>query len=173
MSINPISGSDQNAQLWQLMLSAMDSSLTGTSDLDSSSPNRPEGIGQFLGRMEQLRSFGSNQLQSVLSEIAGQLHGASKESDGTVQEMLSLMAGNFQSLSDSSDLAAFLSGSSSTQDTLESFFSADGRDPLLAALTTGLKSNGTVSVFQQLLAWQEAKGSADDIIKSILNAKGV
>jgi hypothetical protein len=173
MSINPISGSDQNAQLWQLMLSAMDSSRTGISDYDSSSPNRPEGIGQFLGRMEQLRSFGSTQLQSVLSEIAGQLQGASNASEGAAQEMLGLMAGNFQSVSDSSDLAAFLSGSTSAQDTLESFFSADGRDPLLAALTTGMKSSGTGSVFQQLLAWQEAKGSADDIIKSVLLAKGV
>jgi hypothetical protein len=49
----------------------------------------------------------------------------------------------------------------------------DGRDPFLAALTAGEKSMGTAAVFQQLLAWQEAKGSANDIIDRILRAQGV
>jgi hypothetical protein len=173
MGIDSINGSGQNAQLWQLMLSAMDSALTGASDSDPTSTDRPEGIGQFLGRMEQLRSTDSNQLLAVLSQISGQLQGASQQSDGAVGDILSLMAGGFQSSASSNDLSTFLSNSPTSQNSLDSFFGVDGRDPFLAALTAGEKSMGTAAVFQQLLAWQEAKGSANDIIDRILRAQGV
>jgi hypothetical protein len=112
MGIDSISGAGQNDRLWQLMQSSLNSALTERSNLDGSSSDRPEGIGQFLGRMEQLRSSDSPQLQAVLSEIAIQLQGASQQSDGAVSDILSLIANGFQSVSDSSDLASFLSGSS-------------------------------------------------------------